>query len=246
MAITTNQKKAARIATFIATIGLSAVLVGAGVNATGAYFSDSKSGAITGTIGSIKVTGGGGNGANGLDFQFTNLLPGETQTVAGTYQNTGRNNQDVYIVFDSTNGTLQGDGSTTGTYLSGAVHALNNLGRYGEVHLGANGSEIFGSANLNDNLTPATGTCGAFSTAGCWPLLSQYKLAGNVAPNEAGTFSFGFKYGLAGSNQAGLGNGFNIDGTTGPGWNSYPLDTPSLSGLPYQIVATQVGVAPGV
>jgi hypothetical protein len=224
---TVINSKVGRFGAFLVTVGVSAALVGLAAHATGAYFSDSKAGTITGTLGSIKVTGSGGNGTNNLDFQFTNLLPGVAQTASGGFQNTGRNPEDVYIVFNNVD----------------ALHALNNLGRYGEVHVGANGAEIFASQNLNDNTT----SCPPGSTAGgnpaCAALPVQLKLASDVAPGNGGTFSFSFDYSTI--HAGGLGNTSNIDGATGPAWNSYPLGVNTSAGLPYQIVATQVGVTPG-
>jgi hypothetical protein len=232
----TTKKKATRIAMFIGTIGVSAALVGAGVAATGAYFSDTNSGTITGTLGSIKVTTSGGTGTDSLDFNFANLLPGETQKADGRYTNTGRNAQDVWIVFNNAD----------------ALHALNNLGSFGEVHIVSNGTdEVFASTNLNDNLAPASGTCGPFSPAPgmCWPLPRQIKLADNVNPGLSGEFSFSFRYpakmGNIPTSGIGDGQGSNIAGAIGPEWNRYPLGSPISSGLPYQIVATQDGITPG-
>lgn len=226
--------RAGRIGAFVATVGVSAALVGAAAHATGAYFSDTQSGTISGTLGSIKVTTAGADGASHLDFSFDNMLPGERQTKTVSYQNTGRNSQDVYVVFNNAD----------------ALHALNVLGTYGEVHLASGGTEIFASTNLNDD----TVSCppGAFdATHGpCNALPRVVKLASNLGPTASGTFSFSFNYASK------LGNGANIDGTTGPAWNCYPVVGPNSTaacdptasnhyGLPYQIVATQVGVAPG-
>ncbi|MHB8564370.1 MAG: hypothetical protein ACYDDA_10605, partial [Acidiferrobacteraceae bacterium] len=77
-----------------------------------------------------------------------------------------------------------------------ALSALNNLGSYGEVHISysgpgeVNSGDIFDSANLDDN--PAG--CGSFSPSGCWPLLSQYKIATNLASGASGTITFSFSY----------------------------------------------------
>lgn len=216
-----------RVGAFVVTMGVSVTLVGLAAHATGAYFSDSKAGTISGTLGSIKVTGGGGNGANNLDFQFTNMLPGVAQTANGGFQNTGRNNEDVWIVFNAP-----------------ALHALNVLGHYGEIHVDANGGEIFASQNLNDD----TASCPpGVGSPPCAALPAELKLASNVAPTNGGSFSFSFNYPTKLS-------GPNLDAA--PGWNCYPVVGPNKSaacdpnasnsyGLPYQIVATQVGVTPG-
>jgi len=218
------KSRPARFIAFLATVGVAAALVGTAVQVTGAYFSDSKAGTITGTLGSIKVTTSGGSGADNLDFNFTNMLPGAPQTANGSYQNTGTSVEDVWIVFNN----------------APALHALNNLGTYGEVHLASNATSIFDSANLNDNLPPATGTCGPFSPSGCWPLAQEYKLASNLGPTASGTFAFTFNYAakLKGA------------GAEGGAFNCYPIDsgtgacTSATNGLPYKIVATQPGVDP--
>ena len=209
------KSKTARFGAFLATLGMSAGLVGTAVHSTGAYFSDTKAGAITGTLGSIKVTtyGGAVDGSGNRNFAFDNLLPGEPQTATLQYQNTGRNAEDVYVVFND----------------STALHALNQLGRYGEAHVSSNGTEIFGSANLNDNTTscvPGTGT------PACNALPSKLKLADNLPAGSAAQ-SMAFSFGYAGAPYS-IGNTFNVDGVTGP----------TALNLPYQIVAVQHGQLP--
>jgi hypothetical protein len=210
--------KGAAIAASVALLGGTAWLA---AGSTGAYFSDTHTGSITGTVGSIKVTPYGGGGANGTDLAFTNLLPGVPQTVTEDYQNTGANAEDVYIVFPNAT----------------ALSALNNLGTYGEAHLSANGTPLFDSANLNDRVT----TCGPLSPSGCWPLASQYLIASNLAPGAAGTVSFTFNYaskltgnGPAAWNTYPVAGQYTVKAADGTG-----------SGLPYEIVATQPGVTPG-
>jgi hypothetical protein len=218
------QKRKARITALVGTIGLLIVFVVVATGGTGAYFSDSHSGTISGTIGSIRVTPSGGGGANNLDFAFTNLLPGEPQSATGQYTNTGANAEDVYIAFNNPT----------------ALSALNNLGTYGEVHVTANGNDLFDSANLNDNST----TCGPFSPSGCWPLPSELRLAQNVAPGGTGNFTFTFNYASKLKTQPPAGTTAN--------WNTYPVNGQftvnssdgSGSGLPYEIVATQPGQTP--
>jgi hypothetical protein len=216
-------------------LALLAFVVGLlGINMSGAYFSDTHSGTVSGTVGSIRITPSGGSGADNMDLGFDHLLPGDPQTVTLTYTNTGENPQDVWVKFNNPT----------------ALSALNTLGTYGEVHVVSNGVEKFGSANLNDR----TSTCGAFSPSGCWPLPSQIKLADNVAPGATGVFKFTFGYAAKLKTQ-------HAPNTTAP-WNTYPvvagLWSPSNpdgqqvinaadgsgSGLPYQLVATQVGQTP--
>jgi hypothetical protein len=200
---------------FIGTVAVSAALVGFAATGTGAYFSDSRSGAVTGATGSIKVVTGGGSGTDGLDFRFTDMLPGEPQTATATYQNSGRNKQDVWLVFPNAD----------------ALHALNNLGTFGQVHVSSNGTEIFASNNLNDDTRP--GHCPT-GTPGCTALPAQIPLASNVASGDGGSVSFSFAYGP------------KLKGNTVGPFNCYPLGDLSCpaSGLPFKIVATQHGIAP--
>jgi hypothetical protein len=194
---------------------LGLVSLAAVVGSTGAYFSDTNNGKVSGTVGSIKVATSGGTGADTADFTFTDLLPGTPQSATVNYQNNGRNPQDVWVVFPNAD----------------ALHSLNQLGTYGEVHIAANGVEKFASQNLNDGY--ACGTPGNPGVATVCPVPQKLKLASNVAPGAGGNMTFAFNY--ASKLVAG-----NIDGATGPAWNTYA----GGDGLPYQIVATQVGQTP--
>ena len=218
-----------RVLTLVATMGLlgGTALVASG--STGAYFSDSVTGGITGTIGSIAITP-----STSTAIAFSNLLPGAAQTVSVSYSNTGTSPEDVYLTFPNLT----------------ALSALNNLGRYGQVHVTSSGygavGDVFDSANLNDNVT----SCGGFSqtpgsgpTSGCWPLTNNLLLASQVAPGAGGSFTFSFEYASALTTQPIV---------TTP-WNSYPVagqftvngGDGTGSGLPFDIVATQVGITPG-
>ena len=215
-------------------LGASLVVLGALVvmatGVTGAYFSDTKGGEIKGSIGSIRVHTSGGSGANGLHFNFKYLEPGEPQTATVEYKNVGHNAQDVWVVFDAE-----------------PLHALNQLGRYGEVTLANSGGWLFHSANLNDNQPPASGYCGSvqysteeFSPSGCWPLKEKYKVGSNISPGAGSYFKFTFAYTTF---EGGIGNAAEEYP-----WNVYPPEVPEEewkgNGLPYEVVATQVGVEP--
>lgn len=195
-----------RIVGFLGTVGASAALVGAAVVGTGAYFQDAKTdNYISGTMGSIQVTGHDGVGAHNLDIEFSKMLPGEANTKSVRFENTGANNQDVWVVFDATK-----------------LHALNQLGTYGEVHVSTGGSEVFGSANLNDGY-PAL-QCGQDPSSTVCPVPSKIKLADNLAPGHTGDFTFSF--------------------TPGAKFQSPALMGAKLLDLPYTLVATQHGISP--
>lgn len=210
-----NTKRNRRVGAGIAAVAAVGLMLST-IASTGAFFNDSHDGNIAGTVGTIKIVGSGGSGTEGLDLAFDNLLPGEPQTVSFDYENTGNNPQDVWLVFPNAE----------------ALHALNDLGSYGEAHVSANGVAVFDSANLKDN---QAGTCGALSPTGCWPLPKSLKLASNVAPGATGSVDFTFGYASKLQSQA-PGNAPSL-------WNVYPLEAPTKSGLPYQLVATQAGKA---
>lgn len=237
-----------RIVAFAGALAGSAGLVTAAAAATGAYFNDTQSGTVTGTIGSIKVSTSGGTGNNNLDFNFANMLPGDFQTSTVHYTNSGKNAEDVYLVFSNAE----------------ALHSVNNLGGYGEAKIGSNGTTVFSSDNLSDGLTaqlqavdPTSSHCSAgpnaqvpLSPTGCWPIPSTIKLASNVAPGHSGTMTFSFALGPKWKAvSAELSQFFCYPLIQNPGDPSNPTDqvcntaNPSY-GLPYEIVATQPGVAP--
>jgi hypothetical protein len=206
-----------------AIVGTAALLGGTAFVAsgsTGAYFSDTHTGAITGTIGSIRITPSGGTAsADGslMDLAFNNLLPGDPQTVTVNYQNTGNNPEDVYIVFPNAT----------------ALSASNSLGNYGTGHLSSNATSCPPGSTTVAHPFP------------CEPLPGQLLIASNVGPGAGGVFSFQFNYASALGTQAPVG--------TTADWNTYPqaglvttnAGDGSANGLPYEIVATQVGITPG-
>ena len=226
--------KAGAVGTAFALAGGLAVIAS---GTTGAYFSDTKAGVIKGTTGSIQVStlDSQGAGANKLEFTFADLMPGEAQTATVSFKNTGKKAQDVYLTFPNVP----------------ALHALNNLGSYGEVKVTGSDMTTFHSTNLNDGRTRPDGTnsCGAFTTAGCWPLPPLLKVASNLAVGGTGSVTFSFNYPSKLS-----GTGARADGSTGI-FNSYPLATQAYGadavgdkgdGLPVAVVATQVGKTPSL
>jgi hypothetical protein len=234
LSTTSIKVKCAAIAGTVALLGVTAFVAS---GSTGAYFSDTHTGAISGTIGSIRITPSGGTAsADGslMDLSFNNLLPGDPDTVTVNYQNTGNNPEDVYVVFPNAT----------------ALSALNSLGSYGTVHLSSAGTgsvgDVFDSANLNDNGTSCpVGSTDPSHPTPCEPLPGQLLIASNVGPGAGGSFSFSFNYASALSTQPAIG--------TTADWNTYPQAGQTTvkssdgtgNGLPYEIVATQQGVTPG-
>jgi len=231
-----------KIIGLVAAVALVAALVAIASGATGAYFSDTHAGTVTGTLGSILVSPSGynsdGSSANGMGIQFNNLLPGEPQTVQVNYTNTGKSPEDVYIVFPNAD----------------ALHALNDLGTYGSVTIASSGGVNWVSNNLTDFYP--SGTPGEPGVATLYHVPSQMLLQSNVPAGASGWMKFTFAYAAKLGNTAG---GVTINGSNGV-WNSYPVPTETKNGytytpsgtvgasngLPYEIVATQVGQTPDV
>lgn len=207
-----SKAKAARIAGFTVALGATASLVGFAATSTGAYFSDAKTGnTIAGTMGSIKIAGHDGSGPNNLGISFANMLPGEQQAKTVGFTNTGDNAEDVWVVFPQS--ALGDFDHSTDTGL------VNDLGTYGEIHVDSNGSEIFGSANLNDD--PNTCPPGV-GTPACNPLPHMLKLDENLAPGSSANWTFAFT----------------------PGAKFKGNADQAVLNLPYTLVATQHGIAP--
>ena len=202
--------KVARVAGFTVALGATATLASFAATGTGAYFSDAKSGnTIAGTMGSIAITGHDGAGVNNLDINFANMLPGEPSSKTVSFTNTGNNPEDVWVVFDQADlGTH--DGQT----------GLNSLGTFGEAHVASNGTEIFGSKNLNDNA--ASCPPGSGPPPVCNPLPHMLKLDDSLAPGSGGSMTFAFT----------------------PSAKFKNVENLQLLHLGYTLVATQHGITP--
>jgi hypothetical protein len=219
-----------RVLTLVATIALLGGTAFVASGSTGAYFSDSVTGGgVSGTVGSIHISG-----TSPTSISFSDLLPGVAQsTQPVSYMNSGANTEDVYLTFPNLT----------------ALSALNDLGRFGSVTItDAANTVVFQSFNLNDNTSPTH--CATFSNAiptgpnsGCWPLPSPVLIASSLPPGQSDSFTFTFEYASVLAGQPVL---------TAP-WNSFPVSGQftvvpsdlSGAGLPFTIVATQVGITPG-
>lgn len=234
---------------------LIAGLVAVASGATGAYFSDTNKGAITGDSGTILVKTTGGTGADGLDFFWDNMLPGVQYSATVTYQNTGNSVQDVWLVFPNKT----------------ALSALNSLGNYGAARVTSTDGASFESNCLLDH--PVDQGEVSLNSGHTIKMLPQMiRLARNVGPTGNGSMTFTFAYAsmLGDADPAGRwpassgleGGLFNVYPApyTGGAVGGYPSNDGAIagsdnyyigaadgegSGLPFQIVATQPGVEPG-
>jgi hypothetical protein len=228
-----KKKTIAKLAGFGISAACAAALVGFAANGTGAYFTDSHTGEIDASTGSVGVNISPSDGK----LAFTNLLPGSFQDVTVTYQTTGTGPEDIWLVFpqDGTAEAFEGKADDAGT---------GPLGRYGHFALSSTGGANFTSYNLaNAGTTPGhTGTpCSTDPTTGwggsnlqpttptdtttatyCAPP-AAILLQSNMNPTDVGSavFTFGFTKLL-----------------------KAPQSAPLAKVVNYKIVATQHGIAP--
>jgi hypothetical protein len=217
-----------KIIGLLAAVILVAALVAVASGATGAYFSDKQPGTITGDIGTIKITAGANaDFGGGLGFHWANMLPGTPYSATVYFQNSSNNTEDVWLTFPNLT----------------ALSTLNTLGHYGAVHIVVNGTEIYANTNLND--IPNNGTEG---------LPAQKLLQAGLAPGQSGWMTFTFEYASIMSTQepGGVFNKYPIPQATNHDAR-YPAGGEQMvvrsqdgsgNGLPFAIVATQIGITP--
>lgn len=206
----------------LASLFVIGALLGVAVMSTGAYFTDSKPGAVTGNLGTVVVA------TSGTAIDFANLLPGETQTRTVTVRNDGTGAEDIYLAFDNTNS---------------AWSAVNDLGQYGKFVIA--GKTYDNLNNGYDALTPGvpgTPIAGEFMPGYCSSVprvginyLPHVILLATLAPGQTWTFDVSFQ--------------FNACLTSGQGatlWGSGSF-SPPIGPVPlnFEVAAFQQGVLPG-
>jgi hypothetical protein len=184
--MTMHTSTKARLAVVATSTLIAGGLAVAASGATGAYFSDTKEGTVTGTIGSIEVdtSATGGGGIDRLDAQFTEIMPGETRTATARFTNTGSQPQDVWLVFDN----------------AAALRAINQLGSDAHVKI-SSGVTLFKSADLKSRGTP---------------LPRSLKLASSLAKGADGSVDveFGYSASMKAQPATNVFNPYPADGTT--------------------------------
>jgi hypothetical protein len=213
-----SKKQFLKVTGFIGTLAAGTALVASAATGTGAYFTDSASGTITGTMGSIAIQGADGNPDN-MKISFSNMLPGEPKTQTIRFSNTGANAEDVWLVFEHLS---LGDFSKATD-----DHLINDRGRYAEVHIKSGSTAVFDSANLNDDATSCRPGEGS---PACNPLPEMIKLRDNFAPGQTGDFTFSYMPGALYGAKAGEQE--SEEGIV------------EVKPLPYKLVATQHGIRP--
>ncbi len=217
------KKKLPRFVLLFGTMGVMVSLIGIAVAGTGAYFTDSVGGQITGNLGTVAVA------VSGQNINFANLMPGEVRTQTVTVRNTGTGNEDIYLAFDNTNK---------------AWSAVNDLGQYGKFVI--NGKTY---DNLTNKYNSTTGVPGApipgqFMGGSCSTVprvpgnyLPHVILLGTLTPNQTWTFNVSFNIIACKSDGGGKGIwGYFANDFSPPLADSLPLL--------FKVAAFQPGVNP--
>ena len=175
-----------RFVALLSTAAVTAALIGVAVMSTGAYFTDSNSGQISGNLGTVAVTTSGGSGIDSLDFTFNGILPGEEKVASVHVQNTGSSSEDIYLAFKNGNGAWSG---------------FNTLGAYGVFTIDGT---IYD--NLNNQYPWGTDSSGQVistnATSACYnvPRPAQIKFLphtiflGTLGPTASKDFTIGFHF----------------------------------------------------
>jgi len=225
-------KKTVKVAGFVGALCASAALVATAASSTGAYFTDSHNGNLTGTSGHLQVV------TTGTSINFTGLNPGQDKSQQITYTPTANSttNEDVWLVFDPTTtayGAFTGaNGVTYGTWTTGG------LGGYGHFKVKSNQGLGFESYNLA--LDPSgNNTCANANGDGGSTAKETLDSHGNIVPAP----------------YCGVPAAIKIGSNLAPGQASAATITFGLSGktvaqdtvfvnVPFKIVATQPGIRP--
>jgi hypothetical protein len=222
--------KAWRLGGFVVALGASGALIASATGATGAYFTDSHSGTVQSSTGTVRVN------TSALTLNFTNLLPGEFQTNDVNYTAAGTGAEDIWLV-------LPAGGAYAFNGVAGGPGGDAALGRYGHFAVSSPAGS-FTSFNLATvgTVTPHLGpSCsvdgnGHGGSSAQAADRSDYSVPFCPVPNAI-LLSSNLTYGQSGT--AHITFGF-----------TKLMNDPAQQGLPlapiaqFQIVATQHGVLP--
>ncbi len=232
-----RKSRAVRVAGFVGALGASAALVGFAASSTGAYFTDSHTGTMQASTGTVKVATTPGDKGT---LNFTNLLPGQYQNQTISYQALGTGSEDIWLVFPTNpDGTLNPSEAFTGTPGDGGPHGGGGLGRYGHLAISAPAGS-FTSYNLSNAVAHSTDVCpidinghgGSNAQAATTADYPSY-----CAPKDAILLSSGLTYGQTGAATITFGFTPLLKDPAAQGQALAPV-------AQYKIVATQHGVRP--
>lgn len=218
-----SKRRFARFGAVITTLVAAGALISTMVASTGAYFTATQPGAISGNLGTVAVS------ISGQSINFADLLPGQVQTQTVNVQNTGTGNEDMYLVFDNANLGWS---------------AVNDLGQYGKFVI--NGKTYDNLSNKYNSTTgvPGAPIAGSFMPGDCSTVnrvpvnyLPHVIFLGTWTPGQTASFDVAFNIIAC-----------KTDGNGGALWSTVANDfSPALTGnlpLNFKIAAFQPGVNP--
>ena len=236
-------------------------------HATGAYFSDSHNGTLGGTVGNIKLSTAGGivGQDQGIDFAWNNMLPGVVYSAPMQVTNTSSSNaEDLYMVFPNLTAlsalnqlgtygavtiTVNGANvfqSTTSTTTRSVATPSARAERCGQLLLASNVPANSGAVSVIFKFEYAAKMT-AQEPGG---LFNQYPVlasAGNPClTGDAVKAADGSISAMTSTSEPYMTSSGASDSSTNTYYaqvtvNPSDIDT---SGLPFQIVATEPGIAP--
>jgi hypothetical protein len=220
--------KVARVAGFVGALGVSAVLVTTAVQGTGAYFTASQDGSISGTTGQITISAN-----NPTTLNFDNLIPGEYKDSTIQYTVGGDTHVDTWLVFQDGYAYCKFTGAKDDSHCGDGE---GGMGRFGHFAVEDNaGNLLFSSYNLA-NANGTTSDCvDAFGHGSRPPAADK-----NDTNNRCGV-----PLGIKLQSDLSPGNSANVTltfGVTGRQTDQNVAAPPAT--VPFQIVATQVGITP--
>ncbi len=237
-----NRKKTVRIAGFVAAVGASAALVAAASSGTGAYFEDSHGGNLQASSGQLKAT------ASDTYINFAGLNPGQdrTQRVHFGVKSNSTSNADIWLVFNTASeayGRFTGAGGTSYGDFSGG-----GMGQYGHFKVVANAG---GFESYNLQLPDAADATKPYSskTARNTCSVDKYGHGGSPVQHAPGGDNDIAECGVPGAillqkNMAPGASGY-ADVTFGLTGKQELMNQKNDPNVPFEIVATQPGIAPG-
>lgn len=219
------KSKTVRVVGFVGSMGLSAALLGTAATSTGAWFTDSEAGTVMAKSGTLTV-----DKNNNYNLFFDKLIPGQDQTKDVGYHTGGDAPSDIWLSFPN------GDAYGAFTGQKGYPNVSDGgLGRYGHFAVYNNaGNLLFNSYNLTNQPDGTSGCADSEGHGSNSPATSAtdtpaycgvphyMKIESNVASGTDAKLTLLF-------------------GLTGRATGQNKMEVPSL---PFQVVATQVGVRP--
>ena len=215
-------RKLARYAAVATTVVATAALIGGVVATTGAYFTDVHGGGVVNaTEGNVALKVNGSSGA-APTISWAGLLPGVTMTTTVSVQNTGTDNEDIYLVFDNSNGGWS------------AVNAMGAYGAFtvdGTIYDNLNNRYAWGTDSTGQVISanPASGCYNVPRPAQIKFLPHYIKIASALTTTASKAFDISFQLNPC---------------TTGPNILGAGAFDSGYSTLNFSVVAFQAGVDP--